>query len=98
MEEKNVDIYFKSEEHKIIFALLYTDTYLREDLLGIFPELYSDASKAKEWRNGLIKKIHPDNCKIKGAADAVKKINLLYARMTESGIDVHREDGDNNGA
>lgn len=66
MEEILVDSFFKSEEHKIIFALLYTDKSLREMLLDISPELYSDVSKAKEWRNTLIKKIHPDSCKIEG--------------------------------
>lgn len=63
MEEKNAttaDDYFKSEERKIIFAILYTDTSLKEKLLGISGELYLNKDKAKEWRNYLVKKIHSD--------------------------------------
>ena len=97
MEEKKIlaiDDFFKSEEHKIIFAVLYTDTYLREKLLGISEELYLDKERAKEWRNYLVKKIHPDNCKLQGAEEAIKKINEMYSRMTE--LDEDEEGGDNN--
>lgn len=93
MEEKraiSVDDFFKSEEHKIIFAVLFSDTILREKLLGISEELYLDNKKAKEWRNALVKKIHPDFCKIEGADEAMKRINELYTRMTED----EEEDGD----
>ena len=86
MEEKKAVIindFFKTEEHKIIFAVLYTDTLLREKLLGISEELYLNKEKAKEWRNHLVKKIHPDISKIPGAEEAIKKLNELYARMTE---------------
>lgn len=86
----SVDDFFKSEEHKIIFAVMFTDTTLREELLGISEELYLNAKKAKEWRNSLVKKIHPDICKIDGADEAIKKINELYARMTEE----DEKDGD----
>lgn len=82
--EKNtdlMDVYFKTEQHKIIFALMYTDTSLRERLLGISKELYLDKERAKEWRNDILKKIHPDICKIAGADEAVKSINELYFRM-----------------
>lgn len=75
--------YFKSDIHKIIFALIYTDMSLREKLLGISEELYLDKVKAKKWRNALSKKIHPDRCKVIGAGDAFKRLNELYARMTE---------------
>ena len=84
-----MDDYFKSEEHRIIFALLFTDTTLREKLLDISEELYLDNEKAKEWRNNTVKKIHPDNCEIVGADDAIKKIYELYDRMTE----IDEEDG-----
>ena len=96
-EEKAVTIndFFKSEEHRIIFAVLYTDTSLREELLGISEELYLNAEKAKEWRNHLVKKIHPDICKVPGAEEAIKKINELYARMTE--LDEEEENGGSDG-
>ena len=94
-EEKTFTIsdFFRSEEHKIIFAVLYTDTSLREKLLSISEELYLDEGKAKEWRNNLVKKIHPDICKVQGAEDAIKKINELYGRMTEQDEAEESEDG-----
>lgn len=82
-----MDAYFTSEEHKLIFALVFTDTTLRAQLLGITEELYMDKQKAKEWRNAIVKKIHPDVCKIDGAAEAIKKLNDFFNSMTE-------EDGD----
>lgn len=77
------DIYFKSIEHKIIFALLYTDSVLRERLLGISEKMYINKDEAKNWRNVLAKLIHPDVCKIDGTEEAIKKLNEFYERMTE---------------
>ena len=82
-KEMSMDTYFASEEHKLIFALVFTDTDLRAQLLGITEELYTDKQKAKEWRNSVAKKIHPDYCKIDGAAEATKKLNDFYKSMTE---------------
>lgn len=76
--------YFKSKEHMLIFALLFTDKELREQLLGISQEFYFDKDKAKEWRNVILKSIHPDSCKIDGAESAVKKLNAIYNRMVEN--------------
>ncbi len=84
----NIDDYFKSEEHKLIFALVYTDTYLRADLLGITEELYTDKKLAKAWRNSIISKIHPDVCNIPGAKEAVEKLNAFYERMKTDDGDV----------
>lgn len=75
------DTFFKSQAYKYIFALLYTDTKLRKELLEITEELYEDEKKAKEWRNKIILVIHPDNCQISGTIDANKKLNELYDRM-----------------
>lgn len=93
MEEEKftIDEYFRSEKDKLIFALIYTDKSLRESLLGISEELYLDKEKAKEWRNSISKKIHPDICKIPGADNAIKKLNELYDHMTEK----DEEDGGN---
>ena len=87
-EKIKIDEFFKSEEHRLIFALVFTDTYLRSDLLGITEDLYTDKQLAKAWRNSIIKKIHPDRCHIPGAKEAVEKLNAFYERMTE-------DDGDN---
>ncbi len=88
----SIEDYFASENHKLIFALIYTDKSLRENLLGISEELYLDEGKAKEWRNSISKKIHPDTCKIYGADNAFMKLNELYAHMTA----ITEEDGGRN--
>lgn len=77
------DSYFKSVAHKYIFALSYTDTRLRQELLNITEELYTDEKKAKEWRNRIVTLIHPDKCKIEGAAEACAKLSDLYKRMVD---------------
>lgn len=82
-KEIKYDDFFKSETHKYLFALLYTDKKLRMKLLDISEELYENENAAKSWRNKILKLIHPDNCELEGAKEAIEKLNELYARMTE---------------
>lgn len=82
-KEIKYDDFFKTETHKYLFALLYTDKKLRMKLLGISEELYENETEAKAWRNKILKQIHPDNCAIEGAKEAIEKLNELYAGMTE---------------
>ena len=74
-------VYFKSLAHEYIFALVFTDQKVRQNLLHITEDLYRDGEKARIWRNGIAKEIHPDKCNIPNAADATIKIGELYARM-----------------
>ena len=48
--KEKYDLYFVSEAHKLVFALLFTDKKIRMELLGIGEELYLDKEKAKEWK------------------------------------------------
>ena len=80
MEE---DKYFKSKQHRYIFALVELDGTVRAKILGITKELYHDKNKAKIWRDTLVKQIHPDVCSVDGAEAAVAKVNELYSRMVE---------------
>lgn len=77
------DLYFKSPIHRFIFALVELDGESRQRILGINQELYNDKAKAKIWRDNIAKYIHPDDCKIEGAQDAMSKLNELYSRMVE---------------
>lgn len=84
MERDNIeqeDKYFKSKKHRYIFALIEIDDTSRAKILGITRELYNDKAKAKQWRDDLVKQIHPDVCTIEGAEKAVAKVNELYSRM-----------------
>lgn len=77
------DKYFISKQHRYIFALVELDGVIRAKMLGITKELYHDKSKAKMWRDTLVKQIHPDVCSVDGADKAVAKVNELYSRMVE---------------
>lgn len=77
-----LDSYFKSNEEKIIFALIYLDGDIRAELLSIREELYESKRKAKYWHARLVKKIHPDYCEHPLADEATAKLNSIYERMT----------------
>ena len=81
LREIEINQYFVSEEHKYVFALLFTDNKVRMKLLGITEELYLNKDKAKLWYRNIIKKIHSDSCKITGCEEAVTKLNELYKGM-----------------
>lgn len=81
------DKYFKSKQHRYIFALIELDGENREKILEITNELYHNKEKAKIWRDKIIKLIHPDVCTIEGADKAMAKINELYSRMIEDDED-----------
>lgn len=77
------DQYFKSKQHRYIFALTQLDGENRAKILDITNELYNDKNAAKDWRDKIIKLIHPDICIIEGAGAAIAKLNELYSRMIE---------------
>ncbi|NEV65442.1 hypothetical protein [Thiorhodococcus minor] len=75
------DLFFVSEEAKLIFVLLYVDNEERAKLLGITEEMYESIELAKSWKSKIIKVIHPDRCKHPQANEAMSKVNSIYARM-----------------
>ena len=77
------DKYFKSEQHRYIFALIELDGENRAKILDITNDLYNDKDKARSWRDKIIKLIHPDVCSIEGTEKAMAKVNELYSRMVE---------------
>lgn len=83
-EKYDLDSYFVSEAHKLIFALLFTDKKIRMELLGIEEELYLNEEKAKEWHHRIAKIIHPDTCTIEGCEKAIMKLNELYSGMVKA--------------
>lgn len=75
------DLFFVSEEAKLIFVLLYVDNEERAKLLGITEEMYESIELAKSWKSKIIKVIHPDRCKHPQANEAMSKVNSIYTRM-----------------
>ncbi|XVN13447.1 hypothetical protein QZH47_17585 [Pseudomonas corrugata] len=77
--------YFSSDAAFYIFVLVHLDGRNRAKLLGITSELYESKKKSKEWRNSIIKAVHPDSCKHPEADEATAKLNELYEGMKKNG-------------
>ena len=75
------DGYFISEPEKYIFALTNLDGEKRAELLGISEDMYMYKNKAKQWRDSIASKIHPDKCSHPDANKAMMKLNELYNSM-----------------
>lgn len=73
------DLYFKSEEAKIIFSLVVLEAKPQMDLLGIGMIHYTDKDVAKNWytetKNILIESNHPK------AKEAMQILEKLYKGM-----------------
>jgi hypothetical protein len=73
--------YFVSKEAFLIFVLLHVDGENRAELLGIKEEMYESLTKAKKWRNEMVKLLHSDRCKHLSADEATSKVNEIFSRM-----------------
>lgn len=85
-EDKSLK-YFKSEQAKVIFLLVYMSGKRRNEHLGITSEMYENKKLARKWYKRLATLTHPD----KEGGDAVAFNNLvsLYTIMTDDwGCDI----------
>jgi hypothetical protein len=73
--------YFISPEAEIVYSITQLDGEQRLKALGINRTHYKDVKKAKDWRNNLAMKIHPDHCVHPHAAKAMDEITILYENM-----------------
>jgi hypothetical protein len=73
--------YFKSAEAELIYSIVKLDGADRINALQIGRKHFSDAKKAKTWRNDLASQVHPDKCKHPQAQAAIAKITELYQSM-----------------
>lgn len=78
-----LDVYFKTESSRYIFALTHMEGKSRNELIKLNNELYEDKDKAKCWYKTTAKLIHPDqNLDNKEEAEkALIKLNELYRRI-----------------
>lgn len=73
--------YFVSPTAEIIYSIVKLDGEDRLKALGINRSHYKDPAKAKQWRNELAAKIHPDKCTHPQAAIAIDEVTALYKNM-----------------
>ena len=76
------DLYFLSEETRLIFGLVELEAKAQLDFLGIDQSYYINKSKAKNWyeetKNKIINSKHPKH----GFKDlAIEKLEKLYKGM-----------------
>lgn len=78
------DEYFISEKHRLAFFILKNEKNAFDDELGITRRHYLDKELAKEWRNKMLNKFHPDKDleNIFENNEITQKINKMYKRMT----------------
>ena len=80
VSDVNID-YFKSESHRIIYALVELGEGYRVKELDVDISHYKDAAKAKQWRNNIAKLIHPDHCDHPKAGLAIQELNKMFIGM-----------------
>ena len=73
--------YFKSAEAEMIYSIVKLDGEERMRALNITRNHYSNAKKAKEWRNELANQVHPDKCSHPAAQTAAAKVVEIYRLM-----------------
>ena len=73
------DLYFKSEEAKIIFALVELPGKIQMDLLGIGRIHYINSDVSKKWYTETKEKIA--NSKHPKLDKALEKLEILYKGM-----------------
>lgn len=76
-----IEGYFASEEQEYMYYLLELSGGQRIEKLGISPSHFANKKRAKEWRDAICKKIHPDISKHIKAAEAMSQLNELYNEM-----------------
>jgi hypothetical protein len=76
----NVDSFFRGGAEKYIFALLYLDTEMRMNVLGIKKVHYEDPEFTKIWRNKILRVL--ERSKHPQVLEAISKLNDLYIEMT----------------
>ena len=73
------DLYFISEETRLIFGLAELEGKAQLDLLGIDPSYYLNRQKAKQWYTETKEKIA--NSKHPKLDKALEKLEILYKGM-----------------
>ncbi|MBD2741571.1 hypothetical protein [Coleofasciculus sp. FACHB-1120] len=70
-------LFFSSEQHRLIYALIRLQGAQRMDMLGITEQHWKDLGLIKRWFRALSKMIHPDCNKIRGADVAWQNLEKI---------------------
>ncbi len=73
--------YFKSAEAELIYSIVKLDGEDRMKALQITRSHYNNAKTAKDWRNQMANRVHPDKCHHPEAQVAATKIVEMYKSM-----------------
>ena len=73
------DLYFKSEETKLIFGLVELKGKIQLDFLGVDLGHYQDKNTAKSWYEFMKEKIENSEHPMKDVA--IENLNKLYKGM-----------------
>ena len=87
------DVYFKNENVKMIYSLLYARPEARNKNIGYSEQLLEDGEKAKKWYINMVKKIHPDANKLcpDEAQKAMTELGIIYDRIQKCFLDEEEE-------
>ena len=77
------DAYFKNENSRYIFALLYMEPKARNSVIGLNSSLYDDKERAQKWYRQIAGKVHPDLNpeNQEDAGKAFEALRNIYQRM-----------------
>lgn len=78
IEESEDILYFKSEADRLIYSLIELTGEPQLRALCINKSHFRDAKKAKNLRNSIAHKIHPDKSKHPKAEEAMGKLTKLF--------------------
>jgi hypothetical protein len=81
--DKQENFYFKSEVDQFIYALVELSGELQLKALGLNKSHFRDSKKAKQLRNTIAHKIHPDICNHPKAKDAMNKLTKLFNEVID---------------
>lgn len=76
------DQFFVSQAAKLVFFLTELDGKSRLEKIGYEKKMSYDKEEAKNWRNKIIKKIHPDYCNHPRAKEATEELDKMYKEIT----------------
>ncbi|MGL4911729.1 MAG: hypothetical protein ACRC3Y_04780 [Romboutsia sp.] len=75
--------YFSSLANEYIYYLLELDGELRNKNLGIINNHFKNKKKAKEWKDKILKVIHPEVSRHPNSSEAIAELNSIYNKLLE---------------
>ena len=89
------DAYFKNENSRYIYALVYMDAKERNAVIGLDSSFYYDTKKTKDWYRKVAGKVHPDHNpeNQEDAKKAYENLNDIYETIQWAATGVKKAEG-----